>query len=202
LNDPTRKQRIFVALTIGIGATLALFLRLAYRPDPVDFDLAWFGARMLWAGRDPYPLAGPNGLFHWNYHLLYPAPALVAAMPLALLAKRPAAYAFTFISAALLGFGITRGSWHRLPILASAAFVDTTLGGQWSSILVAAIFLPTLAAIACVKPQLGLAALVGASSRRAITAALLGTLLLGAISFALVPSWFGEWLAWFETPVT
>jgi hypothetical protein len=187
---------VLIAAFVATIASVAFLLRVFYRPaDSVDFDQVWFGARMLWEGRDPYPLVGPSGLFHWNFHLLYPAQALVAAMPLALLPMRPASVLFTLIGSGLLCYGITKDGWHRIPIFASAAFVDTTLGGQWSSILVAGVFLPSLCAIACAKPQIGFGVVVAANSRRSVLAATIGAVLLGAIGFALVPSWFGEWLA-------
>jgi len=195
LNAPTLRQRLVFAAAIGVVASLGLLLKFAYRPsEPVDFDLIWLGARLLWQGKDPYQLIGPASSVHWNFPLLYPATSLVAALPLAIMPIRAAAVAFVFVGSALLGFGITQDGWHRLPIFASAAFLDTTLGAQWSSILVAGIFLPSVCVIACAKPQVGLGVLAAANSRRAWTTACIGSLALGGVAFVLLPSWFGEWL--------
>lgn len=195
LNVPTQRQRIAVAFAIGICATLILLQRFIFHPgDKVDFDLMWFGAHSLLNGQDPYPLVGPGKQFQWDFSLLYPMPSLVAVMPLAVFSMRNAALASVFFSSTLLAFGATRDGWHTLPMFASAAFIDTTVGAQWSSLLVAGLFLPWLGVVILAKPQLGLAVVAGNASKRIFLPTVIGTLVLVAVSFALVPSWLKEWI--------
>jgi hypothetical protein len=195
-NSPSRRSRLLFALLTGIISSLAVWSKLLYRPsEPVDFDLIWMGSRILWSDADPYQLIGPAGAVHWNFQLLYPAPALIAALPLALLPIHAAAIAFVFIGSALLAFGSTRDGWHRLPLFVSAAFVDTTLGAQWSSLMVAGVFLPIACVFACAKPQVGLGAVIASASRQNFLIAATGTLVLSTIAFIMLPEWFGEWLS-------
>ena len=126
--------------------------------------------------------------------MLYPATALVIGMPLAILSMHGAALVFTFVGSAVLAYGITRDSWHRLPMLLSAAFVDSALGAQWSPLLVASIFIPALACFASAKPQLGVAVLSGVRSRQGVVAAAIGAIFFLGLSLVLEPGWISEWL--------
>lgn len=83
LNTPTRSRRVPLAILIGLLSSLGLLLKLRYRPgEHVDFDLIWMGSRIFWSGADPYQMIGPAGVIYWNFPMLYPATALVAALPL------------------------------------------------------------------------------------------------------------------------
>jgi hypothetical protein len=75
----------------------------------------------------------------------------------------------------------------------SAAFANSALGAQWSPLLIAALFIPTLAVFISVKPQLGLAVLAGNLSKRSIVSAGIGGIVLMSISLALLPKWPLEW---------
>jgi hypothetical protein len=160
-----------------------------------DFGLAWFSARAMFAGRDPYLLVGPGMEYFNPYHLYYPATAFVAAMPFAPLSEQAASIAFVALAAFLLVYGLTADGWHRLPLIASAAYMDSVLAAQWTIILTAAVFLPWLGLLAVAKPQTGLPVLAGATSRNAIVAGAIGALALLAVSLFLLPSWPSEWLA-------
>jgi hypothetical protein len=185
-----------VSLLISVIATLILFQRYERAPHTVtDFEQVHFGAKMLVRGIDPYPLVGPGKQFDSEYVMLYPATSFVIIMPLAYLSAHAAAMIFVFVSAFLLAYGATRTSWHLLPMFGSAAFVDCALGGQWSPLLVAALFTPWLGFFACAKPQLGFAVVAGRPSGEMIRAAALGCGLLFLTSWALLPHWPFEWLA-------
>jgi hypothetical protein len=145
-------------------------------------------------GGDPYLLIGPGKAFYWDFPLLYPATALVASLPLSLLPMHAAALSFIFASSAALTFGITHDGWHRLPMLASAAFIDSTLGAQWSSLLVAGVFLPALCFVASAKPQVGVGVIGASASRRALAIAAAGAIALAVPAFVLLPRWFSEWI--------
>lgn len=185
---------------MGTLAFLILSQKFARLPaSATDFDLVWFGARLLREGRDPYLLIGPHSFFYWDFPFLYPVPSLLVAMPFSFLAVRSAALAFVFVGSTLLGYGATRDGWHLLPMFASSAFVDCALAAQWSPLLIAGFFIPWLGAIACAKPQLGLAVLAGSRSLSSLVAASAGGVILLAISFALLPNWLREWVGMLGT---
>ena len=194
-NRPTQRRRLTIAVLAGIIASAILAQKFARIPHAAtDFDQVWIGARLLWEGRDPYLLVGPGRLFPAEYPMLYPATSLVAALPLALLSAHGAALLFTFLSAALLTYGATRDTWHRVPMLCSAAMVDSALGAQWSPLLVAALFIPALSIFATAKPQLGIAVIIGNGSKRSLQWAATGALVFFLISLAMIPGWPQEWL--------
>lgn len=183
---------------MAIALLSAGVLYAAFVQDPslkTDFGQVWFSARAMLAGRDPYLLVGPGLEYAIPYHLYYPATAFVSAIPLAAFSEQVASIVFVALGAFLLAYGITADGWHRLPLIASAAFMDSVLAAQWTIILTAAIFLPWLGMLAAAKPQTGLPVLAGSASRTAIRAGALGTAALFAISFVWLPSWPSEWLA-------
>jgi hypothetical protein len=194
-NRPTRRQRLVVAVVVTLlsaGTLCASFLQ-----DPgrkTDFGLSWFSARAIVEHRDPYALVGPHSEYYNEYPLYYPAPAFVAALPFAALPEQPAAIAFVIVSVFLLVWGMTKDSWHRLPLIVSASFIDSVLAAQWTIILTAALFLPLLGALAVVKPQNGLPVLA-AGSEKTFKAGLIGALVLIAASLVFLPSWPREWFA-------
>lgn len=158
-----------------------------------DFGLAWFGARAMLHGIDPYPLVGPGRPFDWDWHLYYPATTMVVVLPLALLPELMATLAFVWISAALLTYALTERGWERIWILPSAAFIVAVRAAQWSPIFSAAYLLAPLAAILIAKPTLGAAIVAGSPSLRTLSFAVFGGVVLLTVSLALLPSWPAEW---------
>lgn len=194
-NRPTTKQRVIVAVVLSLAASVIVFGDYERKSDRrTDFTLSWFGANAMIDGRNPYALVGPGLEYDYEYPLLYPGTALVAAIPFAPLSNRNASLAFVAISTFLLAFGITAGSWHRLPLFPSAAFVESVHAAQWTIILTAALFLPWLAILAAAKPQSGLPVLAGSTSRNALVASAIGAALMLALSFVFLPHWLGDWL--------
>lgn len=193
-NTPTKLQRAAFAFSVGALGVLILLQKFARLPNSAtDFDLVWFGARLLRDGNDPYLLVGPHNFFYWDFPFLYPLPSLLVALPFSFLGVRTAALAFVFAGSSLLGYGATKDGWHLLPMFASSAFIDCALTAQWSPLLVAGFFIPWIGALCFAKPQLGLAVVSGSQSRAALFAAAVGTLALLTISFAILPNWFSEW---------
>lgn len=195
-NDPSRWQRVAVALLVSSIATALLYA--SFVEDPArhtDFSTVWFGAKMMLAGTNPYPLFGPGRAFDLAYPLLYPASSFVAVAPFAVLSEAPASLVFTALSVALMTYGITWDGWHRMPMIASAAFIDSVLAAQWTMIMTAALFLPWLAIITPAKPQTGIPILAAYRSSRALAAAFAGGILLTLISLVMLPGWPREWLA-------
>lgn len=199
-NNPTRRQRIILAACVAAVAMAGVWwqdhLRGGHR---TDFGMMWFGARAMLDGQNPYELVGPGLQFDWVYPLLYPGTALVAGIPFAWLSENAASVAFVGVSSLLFSYGITRSSWHLLPLLASEAFRQSVMAAQWSLILTAALFLPWLAGLVSVKPQTG-AAVLASTSRTGLMAAGIGTLALLVVSLVLIPSWPMDWLALIQGP--
>lgn len=177
-------------------AAAVIVYRFATEPTYYgDFSLVWFGARSLLQGISPYPLVGPGLTFELDYSLLYPATAFVAAMPLAPLPQAAAVTAFVWISTALLVYGMTADSWHRLPILVSLTFLLNVTAAQWTILMTAAVYIPALCFFVLAKPQTGMPVVASASAPRAWIALAAGVLVLVAVSLLLLPSWPREWFA-------
>lgn len=196
--SPSTGSRVALALLVGLLAG-ALSWHTAQTTGEQslggsDFDQLWFGARAVLHGRDPYALIGPGREFDWPWPLLYPMPALLAAMPFTVLPLLVSRLAFAFVSAAILTFALTPRGYALLPLLASAAMVDAVRAGQLAPLFAAALLLPSLFWIASVKPNIGLALGLASESMRGLVIAALGGALLLVVSFALQPTWLRSWL--------
>jgi hypothetical protein len=190
---PTRILRLFLAVAVGAAGAAIHLLQQRARPDhPGDFGVAWFGARMLFEGRNPYRLIGPGLEYEWPWAPLYPATAMVVAMPVAMFEQLLATMLFVGISAALFTFAITRDGWSRLPVLVSYPFIIAVAAAQWSPLVASAFFLPVVGSVLIAKPTLG-GAVAFASDWATQRAAVLGGLVILALSFWFMPHWFGEW---------
>ena len=194
-NKPTRVQRIVFAVVIGVMAALYAWAGFQSGRIHSDFGMVWFGARALLQHTDPYSLVGPGRAFDYEWPLIYPATALVAAIPFTPLSERLATIVFVALSAGLLAFGITRDGWQRIPIFATVAFITSARLGQWSILFTASIFFAPLSILSCAKPQASLPILAGTTDKRALWFALIGALLLIALSFLLLPGWAASWIA-------
>ena len=190
---PGYRARLVSALLIAAAAAWIAFDAFESQQHS-DFGSAWFGAKAMLEGRNPYELIGRGREFE-QWPLLYPAPALVVALPFTLVGEREATIAFVGLSTFLLAYGATRKGWHLLPMFLTDAFVSSAKLGQWSIVFAAAIFFPQLAALSASKPQAALPVVLAATDRKAIVWALAGGLGLVAISLALFPSWPSAWLA-------
>jgi hypothetical protein len=193
-NQPTTTERIVVALVLASVAAALNYFRAAEKGGISDFTPLWYGAKMLLHGRNPYLLIGPHRLIDTPTPLVYPAPAFVSVIPLTVFSFHAAGAAFVFLSTALLAWGITTDGWHRLPIFPSVAFLTSAQLGQWSILMTSALFIPLVAIVAVAKPQASLPIVGSTSSKRTVVAAVIGGVVLVALSFALVPEWPHEWL--------
>jgi hypothetical protein len=195
-NHPTRAQRIIVAICLAtFAATLTASVYAHWTGYHSDFALSWFGATSLIHHVDPYPLVGPGRFYEWRWPLLYPATAFAAALPFALLSEQAASVTFVWIAAFLLSYGMTRHSWHLVPLFASYSFASSAWLAQWSLIFTAALFLPWLGFLTVAKPQTGIPVLAESNSRVTLLSALIGGAVLIAVSLFLLPSWPREWWA-------
>jgi hypothetical protein len=185
-----RQQRLI--LVSVISAAVGFYVVSHRWQVPAEFsDLTqvWLGARAWLHGEDPYGVVQSSG--SWPYPLLYPFPAVVAVMPLALLPRWLADALFASVGAALLTIALTRNQIisPRLLVLVSPAFLYAAALVQWSPLLTGAAMLPWAGFLLVCKPTIGLA-LFAAFPR---WQAAVGAGLLVAFSFVLWPDWIGHW---------
>ncbi len=157
-------------------------------PGPGDFNWALSTAADLLAGRDPY------GFTPTADRIPYPLPVALFGLPLLGLPARVAAAVFFGCSSGLLAWGVLRsGEPWRLLVLLSWPFCFALVFAQWSVLIAAAWYLPTLApVVALVKPQT--AAPIVLARVRAWRQLVPAGLLLGA-SLVVYPAWPLRWLA-------
>ena len=194
---PSRRARIAIAVAVALAAGALSLVWSAKLPDLVsDFDHLWYAARVAVHGGNPYAVIGPGRAFDYAWVEHYPAPAilLVAAIAawLPLLATRAA---FIGLSSGALAYGATRDGYGRLPLFLSGSFFMAVTATQWSPLITAMALCPALAALAIAKPNLGAAVTLAPLDRRAVIAAVVGGVVLGAASLVFIPGWPAAWLA-------
>jgi hypothetical protein len=190
---PTPRARVIVALTIAILAAVLHYARASEAAGHSDFSSLWYAARFLVEGSNPYEMIGPGKLVVLPSPPFYPAPAFVFVLPLTLLPLHLASTVFVAVSSYLLAWGCTSDGWHRLPLFPSIAFLTSAQLGQWSILFTAAVFIPAIAFAAAVKPQAALPVVLGSTRLGHLWAGLVGGLILGSLSFVLMPGWVTEW---------
>jgi hypothetical protein len=181
------KRPAVTALLIGVVFGAVCFgLVSLFNIGAADFKHALGMARDLLAGRDPYAHEpGP-------YWIPYPLPAGFLALPVAAFPDTVAAGVFIGVSVGLLCWGILRSgeSW-RLAMLFSWPLLYAVLFAQWSPLLCAMWFFPTLAPLVLCKPNIALPMLLSGRPRvSAICVA--GTVVIA--SLVLKPDWPWVWL--------
>ncbi|MCA1560455.1 MAG: hypothetical protein LC804_09380, partial [Acidobacteria bacterium] len=95
-----------LARSVLIGACMA-FVTALYQVDrfqPSDFAQLWHAARAWMHGIDPYSVVGPGRSFPWPFPLLYPMPAVLAAVPFAWLPLR-------VVDPLVVGIGASAFAW-------------------------------------------------------------------------------------------
>jgi hypothetical protein len=178
-------------LPVAVGLLTFAFVWIGQTPPGVygDFDYFWASGRAVWQGENPYTVVdslSAHGALRSPYY--YPATAAVILAPFGALSRQLAVSLFTALGMALLSFSLPG---YRRWILVSPPAIQALLFGQWSPWLTAAVGLPWLGFVWAAKPSVGLALFVGWPSRRA----LYGGLAVVLLSFVLMPSWPGDWLA-------
>src|SRR5579862_3482743 len=183
---PSIRIRCVLALTFGLLAATAVWLKTG-RPDATsDFDQVWYGATVLHEGGNPYRTIGPEGSIYWGWPLYYPLPAMLTVSPLAALPVHAARTVFAGAGVAVLVYAITPDGFARLLILASVPFLHAVQVAQWSPLLAAMYFLPPLGWLVVVKPNIGVAMLAALPSPTAIGVAAAGGALLLGLSFLVL----------------
>jgi hypothetical protein len=185
-----RRTRIALAVAAGLASALYVAWVQWRVPGPGrDFDPIWVAARALFAHQDPYRAVAEWG---WRFPLYHPLPALLVAMPFAILPLAAARVAFAGASGTLLGFAACGSAWWPLLFLLSAPYRHAMMELQWSPILTAATLLPAVAGLLAVKPSIGLALFLS----RPTVSAVVGGIALVLVSLAVWPAWPVAW--WHE----
>lgn len=178
----------------AIGGCLAAYILLAFtQKKPLggtDFDQAWYAARWLLDGEDPYKKVVPP-LF--DFHLFYPLTAVLVSTPFALLDLPEARLLFVTLNGGIFGYAIGRWKPWLWPTFLGLPFILVASNAQWAGLLTAALFLPWLGPLAAAKPNIGLPILLGARSRRTAIILVAGGLLLLVASLAVDPLWPWKW---------
>lgn len=186
------RDRVVAALACGGWGAFIAWFGMSTAPNQLakDFSWPWRAARVLLEGHDPYQVIQATGPYPFNVGLFYPLPAALLALPVAPLPPALAGTVFVAVSAALLGWAVSREAPHRFWMFASAPFAMAALLGQWSPILTAAALMPALQFAMAAKPNIGLVAWIYRPSWRGAAAAL-G---LGVLALVIQPRWPLEWL--------
>jgi hypothetical protein len=180
-----------------VGAIAAAFRyaeHIRFAGAHSDFGAVWFGARSLLRGVNPYPLVGPGLPFDWDFHLNYPATAMVAVIPLALVPEVIASLVFVFLSGAILTYALSKDNWNQIWILPSASFIVAARAAQWSPLYCASFLLPAMGVMLSAKPTLGAVTLVSGFTRPSWRSVIGGAAILIAISLLLFPQWPIAWM--------
>jgi hypothetical protein len=167
-----------------VGFRLALY---ATHPEFVtDFDILYHAAVHFLRGENPYPIT-----HQWSYYpLYYPFPTVILAMPFSVLPLEQARAAFDITVGSLFVYALWRyrGS-HALLAVASGAYLFALRNGQLTPLVVAAGLIPALGFLLVLKPNTGLAIWLWRPRRVAV----LGGLVLLALSLVVLPSWPLDW---------
>ncbi|MFN8580509.1 MAG: hypothetical protein U0163_05950 [Gemmatimonadaceae bacterium] len=181
----------------AVAAFTGVLAIIRYVHDPAlssDLDHLWFASRVMLQGGNPYDAVGPGKAFEWPWPVLYPLPGLLLVAPLTVLPVALARVVMSVASGAALGFAM--GSRWRVqwPLLVSASYFLATMRNQWSPLILAAFWLPWLALIVIVKPNVGILPLL-TQSRRLLFRTVLAAVVLLLLSVVIRPTWPREWLA-------
>ena len=180
-----------------LSALLGIYVSGVYLTSPIgtpgpDFDQAWWMARQLLQGHDPY--AADQTLRIFVTRVYYPLTAAVVAFPLALLPLDPARLLFAAGGAAVFGYAIGRERPHLWPTLLGMPFLISVRSGQWAPLIAAAMILPSLGWLAAVKPNMGVVMLAGVRTKRAALILLAGGMVLLLMSLIIDVRWPAKWL--------
>lgn len=172
-------------ITAAFAALLVGWYRHGGAVAP-DFDIFYQAAVALRTGHNPYAV-------HGDFPLYYPLPAIVPLLPLTLLSVTSAHVVFAALSAFALGYAIADRPWLWVMLL-SQSFLASVMSGQWSTLLLAAFFLPAVRAFTIVKPNVGVALAASSTSKLDLWWTLGGAAVFSSVAFALFPAWPAAWL--------
>jgi hypothetical protein len=145
-------------------------------------------------GRDPYADSWRHTGPGWPWPLQYPAPAILAILPLSLLPLELGRALFVGLGLGLLTFALTRDAWWPLVLLGSGPVVEAGIVGQWSPLVTAGSLLPALAWVLACKPNLGISLWLGSPRRETAQRIALAVFAAIVVSLAVYPAWPAAYL--------
>jgi hypothetical protein len=178
-----RKTRIIVSLVIGITATILCL----YVINPTRSDFVWAPkvARDILSGRDPYAFEVTAR------NVPYPLPVALFGFPFLWTSDNVACAVFFGISSGLLAYGLSReGAW-RLLTFSSYAYYVALRWKQWSPLITAIIFFPSLLFLVLIKPQNALPIVL---SRRPTRSGIIIAIVILSLSLFIMPTWPLKWI--------
>jgi hypothetical protein len=191
LLSPSRRRGILWGVVAGgIAGYVVMGFYFAAPFGHADMDQIWWSARAILQGEDPYSTIGTSG---FPFPLYYPLTSAIIALPLGFLGLPAARLLFIAGGSALLGYVIGRDRSYLWPTFFGLPFLISARSGQWAPLLTAGILLPGLAWLATAKPNVGLAMLAGARTRRQAMILLTGGAAVLIISLAIDPHWPWKW---------
>jgi hypothetical protein len=192
MTPPSRRDRILVALLIGVASGLATFRYIELRFPPLqasDMTPIYLGAQALLQGLDPYSTVRARTDIWLNLNL-YPVPASLLVVPLLGFPIHVAAGVFLAIGAGWLAYAVTREAWWPLLIFASGAFWWSIESVQWSPLLIAtALSGPVVGLTIAAKPTYVIPLLAMQTRRRTVIIAIAAGAAFLLFSLAIRPSW-------------
>jgi len=187
-NGPDRRLYLAGALLFILAARIALYVLAQETTEfTTDFDLLYHSAVTLTEGTNPYRSTPA----HLKYPLFYPLPAVLVAVPFTALPIALARPAFDIAVGWIFAYALWRQANHALLAVLSGAYIFAMRAGQTTPLVVAASLIPVLGFLLTVKPNTGLACWIARPSRPAV----IGGLVLFALTLVLVPSWPLDWWA-------
>jgi hypothetical protein len=179
------RMRLLISLAIGVMSCLLTWKVMNHLDlGAADFNWSLRAADDLLHGRDVYG-------HPFEDTVPYPLPVAFVALPLVGLSRALAGGVFFGVSSALLAFGLTRHGYQRLLVFCAFPYWSAMLTVQWTPLLAAAALFPLLLPVTMMKPNTGIPVALSSLSRKGIFA----TVLVLAISLAIMPSWPLRWLS-------
>jgi len=175
------RTRIIASAAVGIlSGAFCWFLMKHLHQGAADFGWAIHLAQRVVARQNPYDTPFEQ----------YPLPAALFGLPFLPFAPELAAGLFWGISSSLLAFGLTRQGYTRLLVFLAYPYWAGILTVQWSPIIAASAFFPSLFAVTMAKPQVGFPVFVTHLTRRGV----LMCVIVACATIVIKPNWPLLWL--------
>jgi hypothetical protein len=177
---------IFIGIVFGVTSYHA---RTYIDGGPGDFRYSYRFASDIIDGKDPYD---------YPVHQLavpYPLPAAIFGFPVVWLPPPAAAASFVGFSCGLLTLGILkRGKTWRMLLFLTPNFLYSLYYAQWSPILMAMAFFPSLFFLTIIKPHMAIPLILSGFVKWTKLGIFI-TAVLGIASLIIMPSWPIRWLS-------
>lgn len=189
----SQRQRLAIALTIGLAAGTLTWLAFQQRPDMLarDFTYPLRGALAVLDGQNPYEVIRPAGPPPYDYPFMYPLTAAIAAIPFALLPMQLAGVVFVILGVGALAYFVSGRGPGQLWVVLSVPFIMTVVLAQWGPLMMAGTMTPILGWALAAKPTIGLALFAYRPDWRTGAVALA----LTGLAFVVQPGWLADWFA-------